>query len=636
MVRIKPNLLWDRTFISLFGVGQDKATFEDFRAWIIYNKDATVLSKWLLSYVTGVFLSSSELAKPPRFYPDASRRTHLEEQDICGSWRTCFWAFADCSSVCFKIFDMDRDCYLNVDEVQHMTQTLLFIANENKLTSPHIYTETVQKHGLLIENAANDVQKSLENELVKKHGKSLESLNKRLDEKGGLTQEDFLVWSVENNSLVSPLLELLFQVCHLWAGWRGEERRGYHVGQFWYLISSDWWGQWVSYTTAPRSNLDYCNCRNEPRIPIEEGIVCDESLLSNTTDYTSTSNELNSNSMESMGDLFSRGDSCSIASSSGVSSSSGTGPKRSLGQPGPIDNTNLVSEPIFKVPTLTGEGGRLRRDMTLVQRRDFELLPDSLWKALSMWYGGPPAPSQAGDKASGQVGGRTGALPGELEDITPSAAAESGKYGDVEYGAAALSAGLTSTVNAATRRYLAHTAAFSRLASVQQVTDFLCHRLAIRPEEARLWLLREHSSSLLDDDIATLQDLAIADGDQILLEVRNKDLTWPEELGQLVASGGHDVGLSVERRPTICLPPGATGLHNLGNTCFMNAALQAVSNTRPLTLYFQRDNQLTELNSVNPLGTKGAVARRYAELCRELWAGSTRSVAPLKLRLLRD
>lgn len=66
----------------------------------------------------------------------------------------------------------------------------------------------------------------------------------------------------------------------------------------------------------------------------------------------------------------------------------------------------------------------------------------------------------------------------------------------------------------------------------------------------------------------------------------------------------------------------------------MNAALQAVSNTRPLTLYFQRDNLLSELNLSNPSGSKGQVARRYAELCRELWAGSTRSVAPLKLRYL--
>lgn len=85
-------------------------------------------------------------------------------------------------------------------------------------------------------------------------------------------------------------------------------------------------------------------------------------------------------------------------------------------------------------------------------------------------------------------------------------------------------------------------------------------------------------------------------------------------------------------KPTKSTFSGATGLNNLGNTCFMNAALQAVSNTRPLTLYFQLDSQLSELNTTNPLGTKGTVARHYAKLCRQLWAGSTRSVPPLELR----
>ncbi|KAG5891616.1 hypothetical protein JTB14_037130 [Gonioctena quinquepunctata] len=707
---IKPNSSWDRIIISLFGVNQDKVTFEDFKAWIIYNKEATVLSKWLLS--TPCVSLSSEL-ETPTFYQTLAGVTHLEEQDIC-ELEKCFWALQSASvtghldvnclrslvcppvplkackglflaldvnrddhvdfkelccgisaacrgplvermKFCFKIFDMDRDCYLNYEEVHHMMQTLLFIANENKFSySMHIFHEAPQKPESIIDNVTEEnLHTKLENEIVKNHHVTLDGLREKLDSNGGLTQEDFLVWSVEDNSLVAPLLELLFQVCHVSLGLRPhcrhneyeivmgwlerEERRGYHVGQFWYLISSDWWNQWLNYVSASRTNLDFCNCRIEPRIPIEEGIVCDESLISNATDYTSTSNELNSNSMESMGDLLSRGDSCSIASSSGVSSSSGTGLRRGLGQPGPIDNSSLVGEPLCKVQTLTGEGGRLRRDMTLVQRRDFELVPDSLWKALSMWYGGPlPLPRQV-IRPPGHAEVELELYPLNLKVLrhNPQQNVGAASWSSVvgSYGVAALStAGITSNVNMGTRRYLAHTAAFSRLATIQQVTDFLCHRLNLRSEDARLWLLREHSSSLFDDDNATLQDLGIMDGDQILLEVRNKDLTWPEELGQLVANGGHDMGLSVERRPTICLPPGASGLHNLGNTCFMNAALQAVSNTRPLTLYFQRDSQLSELNSSNPLGTKGVVARRYAELCRELWAGSTRSVAPLKLR----
>lgn len=144
-------------------------------------------------------------------------------------------------------------------------------------------------------------------------------------------------------------------------GWlTREESRGYRVGQFWYLISADWWQTWISYTTASRSNYDHCTCRLEHRVAVEEGIVCDESFTNSITDYTSShSNEFTSNSTDSMGDLLSRGDSCSIASSSGVSSSSGSGSKRNQGVPGPIDNTNLVAEPLFQVGTLTGEGRSL-------------------------------------------------------------------------------------------------------------------------------------------------------------------------------------------------------------------------------------------------------------------------------------
>lgn len=119
---------------------------------------------------------------------------------------------------------MDSDGYLNKDEVNLMNQTLLFIAKENKI----VYGQQVLNDDMLMnQNDQKDV-----NDLVI-HKKTLEKLHEKLDDSGGLTQEDFLVWSVENNSLLAPLLELLFQVCHVSLGLKPHCRHNeYEIGKF--------------------------------------------------------------------------------------------------------------------------------------------------------------------------------------------------------------------------------------------------------------------------------------------------------------------------------------------------------------------------------------------------------------------
>ncbi|KFY73598.1 hypothetical protein V499_06329 [Pseudogymnoascus sp. VKM F-103] len=64
---------------------------------------------------------------------------------------------------------------------------------------------------------------------------------------------------------------------------------------------------------------------------------------------------------------------------------------------------------------------------------------------------------------------------------------------------------------------------------------------------------------------------------------------------------------------------GTVGLANLGNTCYMNSALQCIRSVEELTKYFLADEAEKELNTENPLGKGGNVALVYNALLRELY-----------------
>ncbi|GAA6040267.1 hypothetical protein JCM8097_009395 [Rhodosporidiobolus ruineniae] len=77
---------------------------------------------------------------------------------------------------------------------------------------------------------------------------------------------------------------------------------------------------------------------------------------------------------------------------------------------------------------------------------------------------------------------------------------------------------------------------------------------------------------------------------------------------------------------------GLVGLSNLGNTCFMNSAIQCMSNTKELQEYFLSGVYKHELNPDNPLGMRGQVAEAFGQLLERLWLGTSSTVAPREFK----
>lgn len=73
---------------------------------------------------------------------------------------------------------------------------------------------------------------------------------------------------------------------------------------------------------------------------------------------------------------------------------------------------------------------------------------------------------------------------------------------------------------------------------------------------------------------------------------------------------------------------GSVGLSNLGNTCYMNSALQCLSNTQLLAEYFLSGMYLDDINRTSTLGLQGKLAEVFGKLAEDMWCSKQKSISP--------
>ncbi|XP_078392056.1 ubiquitin carboxyl-terminal hydrolase 11-like isoform X1 [Cetorhinus maximus] len=251
--------------------------------------------------------------------------------------------------------------------------------------------------------------------------------------------------------------------------------------------------------------------------------------------------------------------------------------------PGPIDNTKLHE---------STESDRLKAN--LMETEDYTLLHTEAWHKLLSWYGQTQGQQPIERKVIRLSGLKVEVYPVELALC---------QYSNMDE---------------------LVTVSFSRADTIDKIHKEMRRTFQVPAEdESRLWMRNSDGScERLRNPQSNVNSLCLCTGQTLIMESRNEDGTWPTVRPHVTRNLLDGQGSYYQGQPGVC------GLSNLGNTCFMNSALQCLSSTPPLTDYFLTNGYVEELNLDNPLGMQGEIAEAYADIIKQIWSGRHYTVIP--------